>query len=240
MDINVLNMVTNSAKTIVSTLIVKSSPSDKILDPMSCIIRLAILAFKENKTKIGIRNNSLEFQYPNIFQGALRQMNGDTRSDLHYIHNPILKAIEWYDIEKIKLILEICKKGLIKLKKSYTEVIDSNLVCHSLSYYIKLIETKLSQTKKLDKSIILIKQNISETKQNEDKNIYDNNGIKKLKNIWSYKEIKLITDMFILINEYKQKNYNINNILNSIDIIIKGKDEIVRNLIIRLTRTLSN
>lgn len=237
MDINLLGLMASGTKSFVSTMITKTSPSEKILDPMSCIIRIAILSFKKDKTKIGIHNNSLEFQLPTYLQGTIRWTNGDTRTDLHYLHNPIVKAIEWYKLQDIKLILEICKEGLIKLTKSYIDVVESNLVCHSLKYYIKIIDVKL-KTKEINNNRDLILFNRVEN-EIQNPNIYDNRGIQKLKSLWSIKEIKIINDMFKLIIEYKHKNYDIESLLQAIDIIVKGKDKIVKKLIIKLTTTLS-
>ena len=237
MDLNMLGLVTSATKIVLTNLLSKPSSSEKILDPMSCIIRIGLLNFKKDNTKIGIHNNSLQFQYPSVLQGTIRWANGDGRTDLHYLHNPILKAIEWYDINRIRLILEFCKKGLLKLKRSYSEIIDSNLVCHSLNYYIKIIDTKLKTETNNNRQLTLF-DNVENDIQN--RNVYNNDGIKKLKFLWCDKEIKLINDMFVLLSDYKQKKYNTNNLVDAINIIVKGKDEIVQKLIIKLTSTLSS
>ena len=77
-----------------------------ILDPMSCFIKLGILAYKLPGTKISITKNKISFHEPNIFQGPIRWSNGDNRNDLHNLHNPLLKATEWYDYND-KMIMEV-------------------------------------------------------------------------------------------------------------------------------------
>ena len=52
----------------------------QILEPLSCMIRLAILSFKENGTKISICGNRITYQTYNFIQGAMRWTNGDKRT----------------------------------------------------------------------------------------------------------------------------------------------------------------
>ena len=70
---------------------------NSIIEPLICLVRLAILEFKPYGTKISIFNNRISYNDPNMLQGALRWSNGDTRDDLHNIFLPITKVNEWYD-----------------------------------------------------------------------------------------------------------------------------------------------
>jgi len=99
-----------------------------IIDPLTCLIRLAMLEFKPINTKISIKNNRITYNDPNILQGALRWTNGDNRADIHNIYNPILKAIQWYEPENedIKNIFKYAVKGLEKLKMYYITFIKQN------------------------------------------------------------------------------------------------------------------
>lgn len=56
-----------------------------ILDPLSVIIKLAILANKPIGTKINIKNNIIQFQDPGIFQFVSQYMNNSSKTDLHYL-----------------------------------------------------------------------------------------------------------------------------------------------------------
>ena len=71
---------------------------DSIIEPFICLIRLSILEFKPNGTKISINNNQIKYNIPNILQGPLRWSNGDNREDIHNIFYPIKKACEWFDL----------------------------------------------------------------------------------------------------------------------------------------------
>jgi hypothetical protein len=113
------------------------------LEPMCCMIRLAMLAFREIGTKISINNNRIIIIQPSIIQGTLRWTYGDTRQDLHHLLHPIVKAIELYDIN-LPYIFNIFKYtsiGLTKLKSSYND--DSSIICHSLIHYISIVDKAL-------------------------------------------------------------------------------------------------
>ena len=127
-------------------------PTVQTLEPMCCMIRLAMLAFRDVGTKISINNNVITIIQPSIIQGTVRWTHGDTRQDLHHLLHPIVKAIELYDIN-LPYIFNIFKYtsiGLTKLKSSYND--DSSIICHSLIHYISIVDKALEAkiTKKLD------------------------------------------------------------------------------------------
>ena len=94
--INYYNMLAN--------LFTQTDNKNVILEPISCIIKLVLLDYKTEGTKISISNNSIDYYEPSQFQGILRNINGDGREDLHNIYNPILKAVEWYPPSENKYI----------------------------------------------------------------------------------------------------------------------------------------
>ena len=53
---------------------VKKKPDEniQILEPLSVIINLATVSFKQDKTKIAIANNKIYIQEPNVRQGPVR------------------------------------------------------------------------------------------------------------------------------------------------------------------------
>ena len=122
----------------------------QILEPLNCMIKLALLSFKQKNTKISICNNRIDYQTFNLFQGAMRWTNGDKRSDLHNLYEPIKKALKWYNIynKKINFIFSLSINGLKLLKQTYQDenTNNSNLVCHSLAYYINIITTTLMKS----------------------------------------------------------------------------------------------
>ena len=164
-----------SINTLVSTLNYVPSFGEhgkQILEPLICMIRLAILYYKDENTKISICNNRINYQTFTIFQGAMRWSNGDKRSDLHNLYEPIRKALKWYDIndEKISFIFKQSIGGLYSLINTYKNdnTNNSNLVCHSLSYYIDIIK------KSLDNSVSKQSDGDSNIGDNQNNNLDDN------------------------------------------------------------------
>lgn len=200
--------------------VMHNEPAKQILDPLSCIIRLALLIFKESGTKISISNNRIYYQPPTILQGTMRWTNGDNRNDLHNLCNPIEKSIQWYepeDNEDIANIFKYAVQGLDKLKESYIhkdmKVGDSNLVCHSIAHYISLINRKL-ENKKIDK-------------HNEPEN-------SNLKYLWNKTEISIIDNLLELAIEKRDKDEDYKYAINAIEAILEGKDKSVKKIIDRI------
>ena len=63
--------VVSSAITGISNVFYMKQEKNMVLDPLTCIIRLAILSFKPVGTKISINNNRITYCEPSIFQGTL-------------------------------------------------------------------------------------------------------------------------------------------------------------------------
>ena len=204
---------------------VMNPETDKqLLDPLSSIIRLALLAYKEKHTKISISHNKIYFQPPNIMQGTMRWTNGDGRDDLKNLCHTIEIALLWYDPNNNKNIQNIFKmsiKGLNKLKDAYTvqgsKVSNSNLVCHSILHYTDLIERKLS-------SLIDDKdeKNISPAITEE---------YKYFKNLWKDGEIEIINNLFILINDKRNNDEEYVYAINAIEAILQEKDDIIKKIL---------
>ena len=190
--------------------------SNSIIDPLTCLIRLAILEFKPINTKISIKNNRITYNDPNILQGTLRWTNGDKRSDIHNIYNPIIKAIQWYepDNEDIKNIFKYSVKGLEKLKMSYEE---NSIISHSIEYYITYI-----------------KQNFK-TKKSKEPEI--NTVFLQFKELWSDREINIINNMLMEMAEQYGDSVD-NSLIEAIEVILNKKEEIVADIILQNTTKL--
>ena len=93
----------------------------QILEPLSVIIKLAIISLYPVGTKIAIYNHKLHIHSPTIFQGTIRWSCGSTREDVHLLLNPIIKALYNYSPyinSKYKHLFESAIKGLKILKQS--------------------------------------------------------------------------------------------------------------------------
>ena len=47
---------------------------NSVLDPLTCIVRCAILSFKPVGTKLSINNNRISFVDPNFLQGTIKDL----------------------------------------------------------------------------------------------------------------------------------------------------------------------
>jgi hypothetical protein len=107
-----------------------------VLDPMSVIVKLAILANKPIGTKIIIKHNAINVDENTFMQSMYRFLNGHTKSDLHYLYNPIQIACTQYLSYKTKSVFESAIVGLKHLIETYNK---HSIVTVCLKYYISII-----------------------------------------------------------------------------------------------------
>ena len=219
-----------------TTTILQSMLSNKdknlILDPFSCIIRLALLSFKQEGIKISISNNKISYHEPNFLQGTIRWSNGDNRNDLHNLFNPIIKSLEWFSLQnkKIHYIFKFSSLGLRKLMNSYNK---NSVVYHSLKHYAETIENILKNNEVIDdettnidehSGIFIDYDNLVETNKNS---IY-----RQLIDLWTINDINIIYNSLLEIEKYYQiPDYpNINNYISIIEQFLENKDTRVINI----------
>ena len=204
----------------------QEKPNSQVLDPLSCLIRLVLLNYKPTGTKLSFTNNKIIFQEPNMFQCAKRWSSGYSRQQIHNLYNPIFKIHQWYDIKKEELIymLNFAKKGLVNLLKCYNNN-DSNITSHSINYYIKTIDNILN----------------NDLESDELESTTDIYSI-KLKDLWNDREINIVYLLFLeiedKINNNNDKFNNIESLIMSIEEILIGKDEIVSQIVNKISTSL--
>ena len=152
----------------------------QVLDPFSCLIRLCLLNYKPLGTKLSFTNNKIVFQEPDFLQPAKRWSSGDSRQHIHNLYNPIFKLNQWYNINTPQFIylLNKSKYGLNQLLKCYNNN-DSNIISHSINYYIETIDKTLQNEIACDqesKNTVNNKSNVNESKKNNKKNNNTNNN----------------------------------------------------------------
>ena len=184
-----------------------------MLDPLSTIIKLALLNKYEDGVKISIKNNIITIQKKSYYQGIIRWFNNDNKFDLDKLFFPIIYASQKYLIENnfnIKIIFEASLLGIQKLINTYSNNI---LISNYLKYLHLIINYYLFNsykiTFKLNKSEPNLCNQSNEIIYTSDLYIYKNNNI-----------IKQIINIKIINNLY----YNYNSIINDIwsDLIIKN------------------
>ena len=215
------NYITDTTYGFISSFFTTTFPSKHfIIDPFTCMVRLSILSFKPKGTKISLFDNMIKYNDPNIFQGSIRWTQGDHRNDLHNLYGPIVKALEWYDVNNPKIynIFNLSSKGLENLMLSYN---NNNTTFHSLKYYKSIIDNIIENDTNTVKNV---------TKEDDNK-IYTD-----LKKLWNKNEINIIND---ILEEMKEKNSDeINSLINAIDAIIYIKEKKVKRIIENNTRAL--
>lgn len=212
------NNLTKIKETDIVSYFFNKHDKKSILDPLTCLTRLAVLSFKLPGTKISVSENRISYNEPCIFQGPLRWTYGDKRGDLHNLYNPIKKSLLWYDKkdEMINGIMNYSINGLNNLKRSYDP---NSIITHSLDHYITLLE----------------KGNGVEEEE-EANAIYQ-----KMKNLWSQREIQIIFNILQELEECKKNKESrekINSFIDSIDSILVMKENYVNSLVHESTTVL--
>ncbi len=101
--------------------ILKPGPKENSrLDPMTTLIKLAILPYKPEGTKLSIDSNYINYSENTILQFAIRTYLGDSYNDLRDLNKTLHKAVAWFfDDPKLKYLFEYAIQGLEKLKSTY-------------------------------------------------------------------------------------------------------------------------
>jgi hypothetical protein len=224
------SVVSNSLYGAIKTWMYKPKQKDMIIDPMSCLIKLSVLSYFPDGTKMSITNNKIYFNEPTALQGAIRFFQSDNREDLHNLFNPIQKCIKWYwnaDDTGAQLLFALAITGLRVLKKSYPI---HSTIQHTLDYYINLLIRKE-----------LCDESTSLSDEAESSNSSANTIYKFLKNLWNKREINIIIE---LLKEYKIKTDEDKAskealiLLNTINTMIDIKDSKLNDFLLEHTTIL--
>lgn len=202
----------------------KKKKSDKqILDPLTTIIKIALLSFYEKGSKLSIINNKICIQEPTFYQGTVRWRYGDSRSKLYNLREPIEYCMLWFPYSRYKELKDIyllAIDGLKKLKVTYKDNDDDDnvdLIDHLIDYYIKIInENFRNMEKKVEEG--LLEQSV----------ILNDRLQGQIKKIWKKEDILLIKGYFDILKSNNNKN---NRVFDSINVFLDGKDEIIQKFI---------
>ena len=193
--------------------------NDFLLDPLSVIIKLAILSNKPVGTKICILNNLIHIQEVGPFQSFVRYWLKNNKSDLHYLYNPIEIACDNFlsmDIidehPTIIALFNSALKGIDKLKETYKE---HSMVILCLNYYANIISNYLGDNFNGD---LFREDNISE--------LYTDDLVEKLNNRWTNEKLVVVLEL---------NNYLSNNI-NCIETFMKNIDKDTSGIIVLLIK----
>lgn len=181
-----------------------------ILDPLSVIIKLAILSNKPIGTKICISRNIIYFQEPGLFQGFCRYLLKTNKTDLQYMYNPIELACQHYlsksSIEeniKLKDLFKCAQNGILKLIETYKQC---SIMRLCLNYYYSLISNHLDET---CIETLFRKDNMTP--------LYTKELVSSLHKIWTQDRIKIILNLTTYLNSTTNADTDVKSMETIID-----------------------
>lgn len=191
-----------------------------LLDPLSVIIKLAILDNKPIGTKLLIQNNTIYFHEPGPFQSLCRILYKSNKTDLQYMYNPIniacLHFLSKTYVEKcprIKKLFVTAQNGLKKLIETYKTC---SIITITLNYYYAILTNHIQQ---LYNENMFVKDNYT--------CYYTQTVIESLNNQWCDKNIKVVLDLICFLLENPDASTNV----KSLETIMDGIDENTKNII---------
>jgi hypothetical protein len=192
-----------------------------ILDPLSIIIKLAIISNKPIGTKIHILDNVVFIQEPGYFQSLCRIYYNANKTELQYLYNPIHFACQHFlnarftdKTPSIKKLFSCAKQGLEKLKETY-KLCPIIVLC--LNLYINLIDNSLDES------------GFEIFKKDAMTSMYTDTILRNLQTFWSCDRIKVVLDMI----EFLSKDYSASNNVQSLEIFISNIDKETAKLVIQ-------
>jgi len=192
-----------------------------LLDPLSVIIKLAILSNKHIGTKLRINDNIIYLQEPGPFQSVCRYIFKNNKTDIQYLYNPIEIACKIYLSEdsikqhpKITELFKCAQSGLLKLIETYR---NCSVMRICLSYYYSLLSNHIEQT------------NNTTLFRNDNMTVfYTQDVLSKMKNIWSPEKITIVLNITTFLSSDTSAEINV----RSLETIIDGIDTQVSRMFI--------
>ena len=221
-----------------------------VLDPLTTLLRLALLPYNPENTKISVRNATIEFDPPQL-QGTVRTLKRSHRESLKELKPAIENAVKLYNVRNfcIEYIFRRAIDGLKCLLHVYNpgNLPNPNNVCNSIELYIQCLENPLLapvQDKDTEQS---------ESKRSDDTSHMIYNDIQTLSTIphsdifTSVWTANLIQSIYLLLIETSQLNsvtpsthtdsQSLSSIVQAINIILDSKDEMIKTQINHVTTT---
>ena len=196
----------------------KMNPSkQQVLETISSIGKIIMLAFKPVGTKIAIRNhilvlcesdlnsNGMGRSYIGFYQGIERYCYGDSRDDLYILNHVLTNFINLYiltypkDSDIYKRMLMMCRYICCGLKRLQQTYVEGNATC-VIQYMINILYAIINNSYKpymiysinrINQSNLLIDGDVKESMDHS--SMFDSN---KIKDFWSIDELKSIIGQF--------------------------------------------
>jgi hypothetical protein len=191
-----------------------------ILDPLSVIIKLAIISNKPIGTKLRIDNNIIYIQEPGPFQALCRYFLKSNKTDIQYLYNPIEIACCSYLTKnviqqnpKIKELFKCAQNGILKMIDTY-RTCSVMRIC--LNYYLSIIANHLDE-----------KNNEALFRRDGMSPFYTQEITDKLSKIWTQEKIKIVLNLTTFLSNDDSAETNV----KSLETIMDGIDKSVNQLL---------
>jgi hypothetical protein len=178
-----------------------------VLDPLSVIIKLAVIGNKPVGTKILITNNVIYLQEPGPFQALCRIFFKTNKTDLQYMYNPIeLSCKQFLSKEfvkttpRIKNLFTCAQNGIKRLIETYKT---NSIICLTLNYFNVIITNHVEQT-------------YNETIFNKDgmTSLYTKELLEQVFTYWTQEKIKVVLDLISFLTNDKSASSNVKSLEN--------------------------
>jgi hypothetical protein len=193
-----------------------------ILDPLSVIVKLAILSNKPIGTKLLIQNNVIYFQEPGPFQSIARMVYKSNKTDLQFIFNPINVACSHFlskqfsdKTPRIKNLFLCAQNGLKRLMETYKSC---SIITITLNYYYALLTNHINQTYN---ETMFVKDNLTcYYAQSVNETFYKQ---------WTDEKIKVVLDIIAFLLKIDNPN-NVKSLETIMDDIDKNTQNIINEI----------
>lgn len=195
-----------------------------LLNPLSTIVKLAILGNKPVGTKICIQRNVLSFQEPGPFQSFCRYVFHYNKTDLQYMYNPIQIACSVYlskkvsesksgqKIERLRTLFQCAQKGLERLMETYKTC---TIIRLCLSYFHVLIANHVDE---VYQDRLFRKDSLT--------SLYTSSLLGELNAQWTEERMKVVLDLVGFLSNDSMAALNVKSLENIMETIDTQSREI--------------
>ena len=194
-----------------------------LLDPLSVIIKLAILGNKPNGTKIMISTNIIYYQEPGPFQAICRILYKSNKTDLQYLFNPLniacLHFLSKPFIDKhsrLKSLFICAQKGVHKLIETYKQC---SIITILLNYYYSLLTNHINSTYN---DTIFVNDGITP--------YYTEKYNETLNKQWTDEKIKVVLDIVSFLNQNEYSEHNVKSLETIMEQIDYNSSVLINNI----------
>jgi hypothetical protein len=185
-----------------------------LLDPLSVIIKLAILGNKPIGTKLLIQNNVVYFQEPGFFQSITRFYYSTNKTDLQYMYNPIYIACITFlskeSVAKTPRLKNLFINALAGLKNLIETYKSCSILTLCLNYYYAIIKNFIENTQN---DYLFYKDGLT--------TLYTKELTDSLNNQWSQEKIKVVLDLISFLTNDEMAANNV----KSLETIMENNDK---------------